>query len=290
MLRPEDLPGLFHAADEAAIVGRHSYLRSRGLQLILAILAAVGAAFTFRVGDARTDVAALGTAVAFVSILALDVGLLTSRANQMWHEGRVLAETAKTLAWKYAVCGAPLDQTLPEAQADTWLIERARQLRREFPEVRLQPTTGAIITDRMRTLRHAPFAERRRQYLEHRLRDQQRWYAAKSTQHDRRGRRLQLFALILEIVGVCAALAKAFDAIDFDLAGIVAASIAGIAAWTSARQDNRVSAAYATTSNELALVAEAFRGVEQDRWASAVAEAEEVINGEHSLWRVSHIH
>ena len=147
----------------------------------------------------------------------------------------------------------------------------------------------ATITDRMRELRGGTFAERRQAYLEHRIQGQQRWYAAKSTQHRRRGQRLRAFALMLEVAGIAAALAKAFDAIDFDLAGVVAASIAGIAAWTSARQDDRVAAAYATTSNELALVGETIRTAGETNWGAAVSDAEEVINREHVLWRASHV-
>lgn len=289
MLRSEDLPGLFQAADEAAVGGQRSYLRSYGLRLVLAIVAAVCAALSLRVGTQATDLAALGTALAFVCILTLDIGLLSARPNRTWHEGRALAESVKTLAWKYTVGGDPFDHTLTEQEADTRLIDRTWQLQHSFPEVQLEPTTVATITDRMRELRGYTFAERRQGYLEHRIQDQQRWYATKSKQHRRRGRRLRAIALMLEVAGIAAALAKAFNAINFDLAGVVAASIAGIAAWTSARQDDRVSTAYATSSNELALIAENIRNAGENDWGAAVSDAEAVINREHALWRSSHI-
>lgn len=289
MLRNEDLPGLFQAADEAAVGGQRSYLRSYGLRLVLAVVAAVCAALSFRVGTQATDLAALGTALVFVCILTLDIGLLSARPNRTWHEGRALAESAKTLAWKYAVGGAPFDHTMARSAADRQLVDRTWQLQHSFPEVQLEPTTAATITDRMRELRGGTFVERRQVYLEHRIRDQQQWYAGKSRQHRQRGRRLRALALVLEIVGIAAALAKAFNAIGFDLAGVVAASIAGIAAWTSGRQDERVSAAYAATSNELALIAENIRNSTETEWGSAVSEAEEVINREHALWRASHV-
>ncbi|MET8797913.1 DUF4231 domain-containing protein [Nocardia sp. NPDC004568] len=285
MLRTEDLPGLFRAADEAAIASQRSYLRSYGLRLLFAVLAAVCAAFSVRVGSQRTDLAALGTALAFVCILTLDVRILGSRPNRNWHAGRILAEATKTLAWKYAVGGAPFDHTLTRTEADAQLVDRTWQLQRSFLEIQLEPTTGTTITDRMRELRDGMFADRRQCYLEHRLQEQQRWYAAKSKHHRRRGGRLRTLALLLEIAGISAALAKAFNAIGFDLAGIVAASIAGIAAWSSARQDDRVSAAYAATSNELALITESVRNAGETDWAAAVDDAEEVINREHALWR-----
>ncbi|WP_227985357.1 DUF4231 domain-containing protein [Nocardia spumae] len=289
MLRFDDLPGLFQAADEAAVAGQRAYLRGHGLRLVLAVVAAACAAVSFRVGAARTDLAAVATALTFVVILTLDIGLLSSRPNRTWHEGRALAEAARAVAWKYAVCGAPFEHTLSESDADGRLIDRIRQLQCSFPEVQLQPTTSAAISERMRALRQSSFAERRQEYLEQRIHGQQCWYAAKSTRHRYRGRVLGMTALIFEIAGVSAALAKAFGAINFDLAGVVAASIAGLAAWSSARHDSRVSNLYAVTSNELALIAETLRHTDENHWGSAVADAEKAVSREHVLWRTSHV-
>ncbi|MGV9832935.1 DUF4231 domain-containing protein [Nocardia niigatensis] len=288
MLNTEDLPGLFQAADEAAISGQRSHLQAFALRLWLAIIAAACAAVTLHLGTNKTDVTAIGTALAFVGILTVDVGVLRTRPSRTWHEGRALAESVKTLAWKYAVCGAPFDHTHHEPDADALLIERIRVLHSHIADITLHPTTGTTITDRMRTLRRAQFTERRKEYISHRIQDQQHWYAKKSRQHHHRGVRLEMIALILEVVGVSAALAKAFNVIDFDLAGIVAAAIAGVAAWSSARQYNRLAAAYAVTSSELAMTADILRNTDESHWAAAVSDAEETVNREHILWRASH--
>ncbi|WP_305779813.1 DUF4231 domain-containing protein [Nocardia nova] len=289
MLRFDDLPGLFQAADEAAVVGQRVYLRGHGLRLVIAVVAAACGALSFHVGAARTDLAALGTALCFVVILTLDIGLLSARPHRTWHEGRALAEAAKAMAWKYSVCGAPFEHTLSESDADARFIDRIRQLQCSFPDVQLQPTTSAAISARMRGLRQSSFADRRQEYLEQRIHGQQCWYAAKSKHHQSRGRLLLVTALILEIAGITAALTKAFGAINFDLAGVVAASIAGIAAWSSARHDSRVSTIYAATSNELALITETLRHTDENDWGAAVADAEEAVNREHALWRNSHV-
>ncbi|WP_435592080.1 DUF4231 domain-containing protein [Nocardia sp. bgisy118] len=288
MLRAEDYPGLFRAADEAAVSGERSFLRTYALRLWLALFAAACAAITVRVGAARTDIAAIATALAFVGILTIDVNLLQSLPGRTWHEGRVLAESVKTLTWRYAVCGAPFDGTLAPAEADALLIERIRRLHHDLPDIAVRPTTSTTITDRMRELRRLPHAERRQEYICHRIQEQQRWYADKSAHHDRRGARLRTVALLLEIGGVSAALAKAINVIGFDLAGIIAAGIAGIAAWTSARRDNRTAAVYAFTSNELAIIADTLRDIDETRWATAVSGAEETISREHTVWRAFH--
>ncbi|QLY32785.1 DUF4231 domain-containing protein [Nocardia huaxiensis] len=286
MFAAEDYPGLFQAADAAATAAQRIYLRAYALRLWLALFAATCAAFTIRIGSARTDIAALGTALGFVSILAIDVALLSTRPSRTWHEGRALAESVKSLAWKYSVGGTPFDSN--RADPDTRLLDRIRALQRAVPDLTVRPTTASCITGRMRDLRRCTFPERRRIYLEHRIHEQQEWYASRSASHHRRGNRLYALGLFLEIGGITAALGKAFNTIDFDLAGIVAAAIAALAAWSSARQHIRTAITYATTSNELAIITDALTNASENDWATAVARAEEAINREHALWRAAH--
>lgn len=289
MQHADDYPGLFQSADTASLYGQKFYLRAYGARLLLAVVAAACAAFTVRVGSAGTDIAAVVTAMAFVGILAVDVGVLRGRANKSWYEGRALAESVKTLTWKYAVQGAPFVGTLSAADADRMLIERLMLLRQDISALVLRPTTAPAITARMRQLRSAPFDERRRVYLDDRIREQQRWYAAKSEYHQRRSQLFGTLSLVFEVAGVAGALAKAFNAVNFDLAGIFASAVAGLAAWSSARQHNTGAAAYAVASNELSIVAEVLEQhhAEAD-WADAVSDAEEAISREHTLWRASH--
>ncbi|WP_281879737.1 DUF4231 domain-containing protein [Nocardia sputorum] len=269
--------------------GQKFYLRAYGARLWLAVVAAACAAFTVRVGSSGTDIAAILTAMAFVGILAVDVGVLRSRPGKSWYEGRALAESVKTLTWKYAVQGAPFVGTLSPAEADRMLIDRIRLLRQDISALALRPTTAPAISDRMRQLRSAPFDERRRVYLDDRIREQQRWYATKSDYHQRRSQIYGTMSLVFEVAGVAGALAKAFNAVNFDLAGIFAAAVAGLAAWSSARQHSTAAAAYAVASNELSIVAEVLeQNHTEGDWAVAVSDAEEAISREHTLWRASH--
>jgi hypothetical protein len=288
-LGQHDYPGLFQAADRASMRGQRSYLRSLGARLLLAMLAAVSAAFTVRVGGAGIDAAAVVTALAFVAALVLDVSMLRARPGKAWYEGRALAESAKTLTWRYAVGAAPFPVGLAADDADRLFAERIRALQRDLPEVPMPPNRGGVISERMRRLRAAPLAERRRAYLAGRIRDQQRWYADKAEYHRRRAGLFRAVGLLLELVGVVAALAKAVGLVRFDLAGIVAAAVSGVAAWLSAHQHGTTATAYVLATNELSVIGELLgHDLPEAEWAAAVDDAEGAISREHTMWRASH--
>lgn len=286
-LESEDMPGLFQAADAVSVLGQRTYLRAVRARLLLSVLAAVSAAITITVGPA--DIAAIGTALFFVGALSIDVLVLRSHSNQAWYDGRALAESTKTLAWRYAVGGAPFQTSLPQAEADRLFLDRIAKLRTDFGSVPLLPSRANVISDRMRSLRAAPLAERQNAYLADRIDDQRTWYADKAQFHRRQAGIYQRLMLVCELVGVSAALAKAFGVVSFDLAGIVAATISGLAAWTSTRQHATTAHAYVVATHELGLVREHLHHhSDESAWAAAVADSEAAISREHSTWRSSH--
>lgn len=285
-LDQDDFPGLFQAADAASLQQQRSYLRATRMRLTFVVLAAVFAAIELRIGAGAIDVFAIATAIAFVSALVIELGVAVSQPNKIWYEGRALAESVKTLTWRYAVGAAPF--TLNSADADADFFARLRALHNDLPNLPLLPTTTSTITDRMRSLRAAPLAERRHAYRTGRVIDQQTWYATKAEFHRRRAGFYRTAMLILETIGVAGALAKAVNVVDFDLAGIVAALVSAFAAWTVTRQHTATATAYVVASHELGIIRDLLdHEFEEEQWSSAVVDAEAAISREHTMWRAS---
>jgi hypothetical protein len=284
-----DLPGLFQAADLASGGGQQQFFRSTGARLWLAIIAAISGAVSIPLHNREVNGAALVTVLAFVGALAIDVFDLRARPAVGWYEGRALAESIKTLAWRYAVGGAPFPIGGPDDDTDSRFADRLSHLLHDLPAVVTAPSSAPPISPAMRTLRAALLPERQQAYLAGRIGDQQRWYAGRAAQHARRTNRLHAAALALEVIGVAAALGSAVNLVQFDLAGIVAAVIAAVAAWSAAKQYQTTAAAYTVASYELGLIQIRLdRTMSETDWSRAVADAEEAVSREHTTWRASH--
>jgi hypothetical protein len=281
------LPGLYQAADQASLVAQRRYLFGSRLRLALVVAAAATGAFSWRLGHGL-DLAAAGTVVALVGAIAVEVWLLTEKPAQTWYDGRALAESAKTMAWRFAVGGAPIELTMPAADAERQFVSQLANLLRDAPHTSIAPTTAPPISDEMRQLRAADLAIRKESYLRGRILDQNRWYAEKSGWNGRRALSWRIALLTAEVLGVIFALARAFGVISFDLTGVVAALIAAAVAWLAIKQHEGLERAYAYAANELAIVRNRLDGISAEgEWAREVSDAEEAISREHIMWRAS---
>lgn len=285
------LPPLFRAADRASIRQQTWFFALTGGGLVLLLLAALFGALTIQSSGDSTDWAGVVSLVAFVFALVLRLRLMISHPDKSWYDGRAVAESTKTLAWRYAVGGQPfvVDGTNLNA-SDPLFIQRLEDVLKATSSVSLaaDAESGAQITEMMRRLRASGLEDRKKAYLQGRIVNQQDWYASMARQHERLNQRWSWATLLLEAFGIIGALAKALGYVDVDLLGFFAAGGAAVVAWSQARQDSSVARAYAIAAQELggvrALIAANYT---EGEWAAFVDNAEEAISREHTLWRAS---
>ncbi|WP_369178737.1 DUF4231 domain-containing protein [Streptomyces mutabilis] len=279
-LRDDDLPVVFRSSDSASLDGQRNYIRGTKLRLTLAVAAAVCGAL-----DQRAAV--VGLVVVFVLTICAEVWLLTERPEQSWYDGRALAESTKTLAWRFAVGGAPFPADLPRPDAHRRFQRRLGELLREAPVSSLAPVGSIAVTDAMNTLRSRSFADRKEAYLRHRIEDQQRWYTAKAASNVRNARRWRFVLIGVEGLGLTAAVLRLLELFTFDLAGILAAVLGAGSAWLAVRQHETLGRAYTFAATELSVIHERLAHADEETWAGEVSDAEEAISREHTMWRAS---
>jgi hypothetical protein len=280
-------PALFRAADVSAASGQHRLLVATGLRLVALLSAAVLGTFSVNVG--RLDLAAVGAAAGLGVALVVEVWLLTERPDRQWYESRAAAESAKTLAWRYAVAGQPFG--IDEQAAEQLLLRRFSTITGNLHGLVLpdDEADGIQVTDEMRELRAGSLDERREAYRVGRIDDQRRWYAKRARQHGRSVTRWSVFLASMEALGIIAAVLNAVKMINIDLPGIAGALAAGGLAWSQTRQHQQLTNAYAVAVQELADIASRIDGPRGEaEWAHFVDEVEEAISREHTLWWASH--
>ncbi|WP_410594030.1 DUF4231 domain-containing protein [Amycolatopsis sp. lyj-23] len=287
-LSDANLPGLFEAADAASLEGQRRYVTAVRLSLILAIVAAATGVVSWTVGTRGIDLAAFGTALALVGITATEIYVSSVRPADQWYDGRAFAESAKSLAWRYSVGGIPFAKQPDEPSVRRRFGQQMSRLLDEAPQTSIKPSQRPVVTEQMALLRASDLATRKAAYLEYRIIDQQKWYAGKAEGNGRLAGRWRTALLVIEVVGIGAAIVKAFGYLTLDLAGVVAAVIAAGTAWTSLRQFSTLARAYTFAANELAIAHERLELVgDETSWAAEVADSEEAVSREHTMWRAS---
>jgi hypothetical protein len=285
-LTSEDLPGFYRAADEASLGGQQRFIRATSSRLALAIFVAVIGAFTFHLNAGRIDVIALVGAIAFLVALCIEIWLLAERPERSWYDGRALAESAKTLAWRYSVGGLPFPIGM---KGDSlYFAEQLAGLLHDTHDNAILPTSGLAISAPMKALRAEELETRKAAYLEDRITDQQGWYARKAKYNAKRAERWKIVLIVTELGGAIAALLKAIGFLNIDLTSIASTMLGAGVAWLAVRQHESVGRAYTLASHELALIAARLPEVtDEASWAAEVADAEEAISREHTMWRAA---
>jgi hypothetical protein len=285
-LADADLPGLFQGADAASVQGQRRHVRAVQLRLTFAIVAAATGVATLRVGAAGIDLLSIATVVALVIVVSVEFYLKSVRPEDTWYDGRALAESAKSLSWRYAVGAAPFAKPVADARAA--YVDGLRMLLHDAPPTSIKPTSAPAVTAPMQALRDSSLAARRGVYLADRVEDQRTWYARKAERNELLAYRWGIALLTVEIVGILAALSRAVGLVNFDLAGVVAAFIGAGAAWLAVRQYGTNARAYTYAAHELSIVYQRLDTItDEGAWATEVADAEEAISREHTMWRAS---
>lgn len=281
-----DFPASHITADAASLEGQRRFITSTRIQLLLLVIASAAGAFSWTVNQ-RWDGAALLAGVAFLAAAVLRTILIRGRPHRAWYDGRAAAESIKTLAWKYSVAGDPFLST--NAASDDVFRRLSSDVLASFATLGAPPTPASKEpTESMRALRSAPLEARRSAYGKERIADQQDWYQHKADWNKQRARFWGALMLSLQVAAAVGAFLKGFGVFDIDLFGIAGAAAASAAAWLETKQHHVVARAYRVAAQELsAIVALIPEQKTEEAWGRFVAEAEEAISREHTMWKAS---
>ena len=275
---------MFHAADAAAQSAQRWYLRLSACRLwaLVAVAALAAAVSLIDRWSAYIALIPIGIAV-FAEII-----LMTRRLERRWYQARAVAESAKTLTWRYQVGDRPLGLQMTDGEADAELIARLRALLTEFRDLSLPATNRDQVTAEMRRLRALPLQERIAAYKKGRIEDQRAWYADRAEWNRKRADWYQAGLIIIELAAFGTALVTALLGLSISFYSLLAAlAVAGVG-WLQIRQHRSTADSYALASHELSAINSTFDSVDgEDAWEDFVDQGEGAISREHTLWLAS---
>jgi hypothetical protein len=241
-----------------------------------------------------TDVSPLAYfgVAAYLVLVVLRLAIKVNGPDRVWYENRLVAESVKSLAWRFAVGGAPFqigEDDKPYA-ADEVFSERLSGVIRDASHVPLpDPRQGTEqITAGMRSLRRQPLASRIETYEHDRVYPQLVWYATKAEQHSKRSNRLDMLMLGASGAAVVFGFGQAIGVITVNLLGLAGIVAAIVATWQATTHYSKQANDYSMAAHQLTIV-QTMIGHQEDEeeWAGFVDDTEDGISREHTSWRVA---
>ncbi len=300
----QDMPALFRLADRAATKAQAHYFTLIKVQLGMLLVGSV-AGICVQVTGIK-QLAYIGVA-AYAVLVVIRLNIKVNEPDKIWYENRQVAESVKSLAWRYSVGGAPFEISssrdvssisanetsatgTSETEADQLLSERLAGVIRDASHVPLPDPSDSTeqITTGMRETRRASFDTRVATFAKNRIEPQLHWYASKAKEQAKKNAWLDTLMLGASGAAVCFGFAQALGVISVNLLGLAGISAAIVATWQATTHYSKQASTYSIAAHQLTLV-QTMIGHQQDedKWAGFVNDAEDGISREHTSWRVA---
>ncbi|MFJ7018448.1 DUF4231 domain-containing protein [Streptomyces sp. NPDC101117] len=286
-LTEADFPHIYRSADAASLEGQKRHLQYTRLRLYFVIFAAAASAATAGVSQSGIQKALVALSLFFfLAASAAEIILLSTRPDESWYHGRAVAESVKTLTWKYCVCADPFPHSMGAADAERLFLQQLSDIVAESPIFLDYSSTGSQqITSTMKELRASDFSTRKIAYCHGRIEDQRSWYSRSAKKNERSALRWGVALVALELLGATGSLLILLNVTNLDMGSALAAGVAAGGAWIGVKQYDSLASAYSLTATELALVrAEADQVTDDTSWSRYVISAEQAISREHTMW------
>lgn len=281
-MQEQDFPALYRSANELSLASQRTFFGTLGLHLILLVLAAVLSATNIP----HWSIAALQVS-ALLGALSCSIYLFSKRPDQHWYAGRAVAESIKTVTWRYVCRSEPFQGADAVARQDfRQKLKAIVEQNRGVAQALTSYLDGVQITDVMTQMRARPLKERKEAYAADRIGDQLTWYARKATSN-RRASSLFFRALIAtNAVALSFAILRIkFVDVAFWPTDIFVSTAASLLGWMQAKRFSELAGSYALTAHEIGLIRDqSLQSSNDEEFSLFVGDAENAFSREHTQW------
>ncbi|MCL2129372.1 MAG: DUF4231 domain-containing protein [Treponema sp.] len=279
-----DYPAIYKEADNISNKTQLNYLYV--LLTFLGMLVVSSIIFTY-----FSNIYAMKLANAIISliIIAISFILYFYEFQGKWYNARAVAESIKTISWRYAVKAEPYDGTDEDSKRILLkTINQIIKMNHDFKKcIEAEYSDQQSIPESMINIRHLPLAERIIIYHKHRVLDQRDWYKNKSIYNKKRAK---LFFTILIIISIFLSVLLFYSLKETDnnlyfSSAILLTLISVVFSWIQIKKYDELKKSYALASHEINFIASMKEDFSKDSDFSAyVINAENAFSREHTQW------
>ncbi|KTD20136.1 DUF4231 domain-containing protein [Legionella londiniensis] len=281
-MQSSDYPSIYCSADELSLLSQKRFFLALTAHLVLLIFAAI-----LSLINISGSLIAILQLITLLSVLFCSIYLFSLRPDRLWYAGRAVAESIKTITWRYVSRAEPFQGD--DTNARTHFSKSLKAIVDQNAEIFRAVTTrldAPQITQVMETMRSQPLENRWNIYMQDRVSEQLAWYAKKANFN--KGMSKKFFGALIfvnSIAVLCAIFRIIFSEQTFWPTDIFVATSASLLGWMQAKRFSELSASYALAAHEINFIKEqsAMPNNDQD-FSLFVGDTENAFSREHTQW------
>lgn len=276
-------PALFTSSDNYSIKAQANYNMLNKWTLITLVSSTIFSSLT-------QENWAIWTSTTLILISAiLSTIMLVLKFEKGWYEGRAVAESIKTLCWKFMTGAKPFSIDLNEIKSQNLLIENFKKVighkKDFFTLIGSDFAENEQLPIELLNIRKLSKEQRISIYKTERLEKQKKWYTDKTTENKKWTKISFAIIIITQILALISLVLKIKFKFEFSIAPILVTLSTAFIAWLQLRRYQELSQSYLITATELSLIKSKINQVESERdFSEFVDDSENAISREHTLW------
>ena len=284
-----DLPGLYQVADAASLQSQKDYSRGLAMYLLLLIIAALASFLTPFLVDIPIVTFNLILAILFLVTLSIMIWLRVKRPDDIWYNGRVIAESVKTRTWRWMMKAEPYyDYEDTEVATKKFIYDLKIILKQNqtlIGAIGVSVSAKKAITEKMLAIRLLPIKEREKIYRKERIDNQAEWYSKKSVFNKKRAQNWFWLTVVLHAAAIIMILYRIQDPqVKLPIEFIIAVATS-VLSWLQTKKYNELSSSYSLAAHEIMLIKEEAIKIDTEKQLSDfVVDCENAFSREHTQW------
>lgn len=282
-LNSSTLPGLHKLASDASSASQKYYFMGLGSYLLLVIIAVI-VSFYFP----NDPLGAIISASLFLITLTILLALKFFKPDDQWYNGRAVAESVKTRAWRWCMRAEPYFDTNTELVSKQFIndlksiLEQNKHLSKAIED---EEYPSEPISETMKEIRKLSFEERLDIYTQKRIMDQAKWYNKKANFNKKRAKFWFVVSIVLHILAIAFLLVRIQNPSLSLPVDVIATMATSVFTWLQAKKHNELVSSYGLTAHEITMIKSESSYIKDEKELSNfVLNSENAFSREHTQW------
>ncbi|MFY0684145.1 MAG: DUF4231 domain-containing protein [Balneola sp.] len=282
-------PSLFIASDEESNSSQKYYTRLFLADLYCIISAALLTVYSFSMEDELRWIYIV-SAILLISSISITIVLKAKEFESTWYKARALAESCKTLTWRFMTCSESFEIDLSKEEVQNIFLKRLQDLKDEFSDLNkvLDSNTLSkpLITNEMKKNRESELTERKKFYLENRIINQKKWYSKEAKKNKKRYNQWFFIVLISQLLALGYVIFLISNpTTNLNLVGLFTTIASSAISWLQVKKHQELKQAYTTTIQDLSFIEAKYESIDtENKFSKFVLDAENAFSREHTTW------
>lgn len=250
-------------------------------------MALLALASAISIANSTCAAVAVVQALVLLGALACATYLFMARPDRDWYASRAVAESIKTITWRYISRAEPFNNS--DDSDRTGFKRKLKAIIEQNQDIAGLFTSNLAsvqITDEMEMRRSKQMTARMDFYKSKRIIEQQNWYASKASQNEKSVKKFFMLLLSTITIAIALSLLKIlYPSAPYWPTDFFVTCAAGLLSWIQAKRFQDLSISYALAAHEISLIREDLINVQTEANFSAfVSDAENAFSREHTQW------